>query len=396
MKECNFDPEFELLLHCSRPKLEHHNREQIHALLNKELKWALILQLARSYRVDPLLFQSLKSAYPEKVPQPILQQLQDDYLRNLQASLFQTGELFGILDLLTQAQIPAVPYKGVVLSHSLYQNIHLRRAGDIDLLVHRKDVRRTYRLLTENGYRQTWPEAILTHAQEEEHLQAKYNYGFTRADDRILLELHWGVTPKYFSFPPEADWLWGQLETVTLGGRVLPTFKPEAYLLILAVHGANHCWIRLSWICDIYALLQSHPNLDWDWISRQARSTGSERMLHLALCLAHDLLGAELSPALLSKIDKDPVVQALAGQVKTLLAGKRAYLSEAFEIPRFHIKVRERLSDRVRYLANMAVPTAGDWTNQPLPRHVNWLYYLYRPIRLVLQHGVIPVLKKDE
>ena len=53
-----------------------------------------------------------------------------------------------------------------------------------------------------------------------------------------------------------------------------------------------------------------------------------------------------------------------------------------------HMKMRERLRDKVRYLVRLATThTVGDWMALPLPKPFFFLYYVLRPIRLARDYG---------
>ena len=50
--------------------------------------------------------------------------------------------------------------------------------------------------------------------------------------------------------------------------------------------------------------------------------------------------------------------------------------------------MRERWSDRARYVLAMGRPTIRDWRYLPLPEPLAPLYYLVRPARLFIEHGL--------
>jgi len=75
----------------------------------------------------------------------------------------------------------------------------------------------------------------------------------------------------------------------------------------------------LKWVCDVAELLRIHPAMDWEWVMKQARTSGVVRMLFLGLSLAHHLLGAVLPKDMEHRMQAAPVVHALAAQVRTQL-----------------------------------------------------------------------------
>ena len=85
------------------------------------------------------------------------------------------------------------------------------------------------------------------------------------------------------------------------------TFSAEDLLEILCVQVIKDCWERrqqlehLSKVCDIAEHLRAHPQLEWSRVFQSAQQKGLQRIVHCALILARELLGAELPPQVLSK-----------------------------------------------------------------------------------------------
>jgi hypothetical protein len=344
--------------------------------------------------VLPLLCNGLLAACPEEVPGPVLEQLQDGARANLWANLRQARELLSLLSLFEAHGISAIPYKGVALAQMIYGDLALRQSGDIDIIVKRQDVSRAKDLLVAHKYRLTWPAEPLSDSQEAQHLLAKYNYLLKHEDEGTEVELHWNVAPRYLSFPPNPEWLWGRLRATQLGGRSVSTFSPEDYLLILCVHGMNHCWNRLSWLCDVTELIKRGEALDWDGVVTNARQFGCARALSLALWLGRELLELPIPAAVWRQASRDRTARSLANQVIAQLLDSGRGAPVAFEIPRFHLHARERMRDRLRYCYFMAAPSARDWSTYSLPKSIAMFYYVLRPIRLVVEHGVNPVARR--
>jgi hypothetical protein len=162
---------------------------------------------------------------------------------------------------------------------------------------------------------------------------------------------------------------------------------PEDLLLALAVHGTKHLWERLAWVCDVAALLNSRPSLDWDFVRSRARESRVERMLHLALLLARGLAGAELPERVLAEA-RTPVVSRLASEVASALFKGAGQESAGFvRSVRFNLSARGRLREKAAYLRHIFTPTDGDLTAVSLPAGVSFLYYFLRPFRLALKGG---------
>jgi hypothetical protein len=119
-------------------------------------------------------------------------------------------------------------------------------------------------------------------------------------------------------------------------------------------------------------------------------------MLLLGLFLANDLLGAALPQRVSHRVRADPTVAVLAEQVREQLfretGGLAGLLKGREEAPAFHplhLKVRERLRDKIRYCVLKATAMRGeDWELLPLPKLLFPLYSVIRPIRLARKYGL--------
>jgi len=380
-------PEIKLLLCCAQARKNVEGDTRIRALLQQEIDWAWLLGMAREHGMVPLLYWHLYDTYSEAIPKAALEELRNFHYGNISNNLFLTGELLKLLNLFEAHAIPAVPFKGPALTAFVYGNLALREFVDLDILVHERDVSRARELLISVGYR---PEYQLTAAQEAAFEAAFLPYGysreFTHRDGKSQVDLHWRITERRFSTPLDPENLWGRLERVHLRGKSILTLSPEDLLLILCVHGSKHLWRRLSLLCDVAELIHAHKKMNWGQVMEWAATLGSERMLFLGLYLANDLLGAALPEGVLHKVRADPTLKVLAGQVYERLFQEASDPSEASRFQLFHIRMRERLGDKVRFCVGTAATitriTVADWEVLPLPRYLYPLYYVVRLVRL--------------
>ncbi len=114
-------------------------------------------------------------------------------------------------------------------------------------------------------------------------------------------------------------------------------------------------------------------------------------MLYLGLFLAHHLLDAELPTHILEKIKTDPVIENMAAKVvKSLFVlpddSNSSRINSDFSM--FHLAIKDRFPDKLRHVLNLIfLPSRQDWRYFSLPANLSFLYYLLRPIRLVLKAG---------
>jgi hypothetical protein len=206
-----------------------------------------------------------------------------------------------------------------------------------------------------------------------------------------MVDLHWAITERFFSFPLDPERLWERRSRVSLGGSDVWTFSPEDSLLVLCVHGSKDTWERLKHVCDVAEFVHAHRDMDWGRAVKRAGSLGSERMLFLGLLLAKDLLETPLPEEVSRRAHADPAVGELVRRISERLFRTIDDSPSRFaEIPfrPIHLKMRERLRDKVRYLVRLATThTVGDWMALPLPKPLFSLYYVVRLVRLAGKYG---------
>ena len=197
--------EAELLLCCARISSNSDRAEQLTALLRKDPDWALVLRIAHRHGVAPLVFWRLSQTCPEAVPTDVLDRLRDDFRANGLRNLYWTGELLELLSAFEKQGIPAIPFKGPTLAALAYDNVALRQFDDLDILVRKRDVPKAKELLVSAGYR---PAYRLNDKQEAALLQHNSEHPFTREDDGSVVDLHWEIVERRYSFALDTERLW--------------------------------------------------------------------------------------------------------------------------------------------------------------------------------------------
>ncbi len=391
--------EAELLLCCARTHPDAHCQERFNLLIAQQIDWEHLLQLGLFHGVLPLLYSSLRKLGSEAVPTRILDELRRFFRGNAQSNLFLTAELLKLLSAFEAHGIPAAPFKGPLLALSAYQDLALRQFGDLDLLVHRRDIFEAGKLIVSQGYRPDLDdnEAVddpKPDPDEIAFLGPQY-YTFNRVDGRGRVDLQWRITQEYFSFSLDDERLWDRLAAVSIGGKTVRTFAPGDLLLILCVHGSKHRWEKLKWVCDIAELVRAHKRaIDWEEIQQRGRKQRIQRMLRLGLLLAQDLLGAELPRKIANELDGDSRTKWLAREIRTHpfvpADGRRGKFKRAVFYLRAKDGWREAAYFCLRYLSQycriILSPTRVEREVLPLPEALSFIYFFFRPLRLTAKH----------
>lgn len=350
------------------------------SLPTAEAAWEDFIQLAVAQKVGPLTAATLLAQPPAVLPPSVAARLRALQTRGTQRALLQYAELLRVQAHLRTEGIPLLFFKGQLLAQQAYGNLGLRTCFDLDLFVHQADVLRVKPLLAALGYR---PEFTFRPHEEAGLLRSECEYTFIREDGAARIDLQWQPRARYFSFGVPAQALWDRSVNVSLNGFTVATFAMDDLVLYLIAHGAKHTWHRLEQVCALAGVIHRHPGLNWSAIEAAARAAGADRMLLVAVRLVTEHFQAPVPEALVKRAAQDPRTCALAEEFT------QQWTSTPLPLPLFatlrqHLRLRERWRDRIRHCFwLMVTPTSEDWLARPLPPHLHWAHYLFRPGRLL-------------
>jgi hypothetical protein len=359
--------------------------ERIRAILARPLDWPYLLSEASENSITPLFERAIRAAAPDAIPREYAAQLKSASRANTVRCLFLTAELNKIIELFQAAGIQAIPYKGPVAAQQAYADVTLREFEDLDIILRQRDLPKAHEIILSLGYQPKFP-WILSPGAAASLVPGEYNYRDVAR--RAMVELHTELTLRHFPVVPNLDDFSPRLVPVELSGRTLHTFCVEDALPILCIHGSKDFWERLSWIADISELVQSHPALDWDQVQRRAESLKAQRMLHLGLALAANLLDAPLPPEILARMNADAVPSMIAAEVRHRLLSRELPALDAKGRLQFRRRMIPGTLDGWRYAFRLAVvPAEEDWLMMRLPVPLAPLYIALRPLRLLRKYG---------
>lgn len=390
--------EAEVLVCCSRTDADQHVLDRLTVLRQRNLDWAYLLQQASFHGVMPLLYSNLRKAGMEGVPRHAAESLGHHTRANGRHSFFLSAELMRLAKRFDAAGIPAIPFKGPVLAASAYGDVTLRHFSDLDILVRKTDIPAARRLMLSLGYRSKSPAP----EDEPDHaaFRAPNHYIFLRPDGLSRVDLQWRIAEPYFSFSLDRDQLWGGLMPIALPGGTVYSFEPTNMLLVLCIHGSKHRWEKLKWVCDVSEVLRRYRSvIDWQAFQRSASRLRAERMAGLGLLLAQDVLGADFPVPVSRHLETSPDIQKLARSTRATLLGMSGPAPAAHKRITFYLRATDHWQDRasfgLRYVYEwflaIFTPSSIDTAVLPLPKCLSFLYYFFRPARLLVKHARLAV-----
>lgn len=344
--------------------------------------WSTVLALAEDHGVLAQLARRLQEYREMSRSAGFDRELKERRRSWIAAGMMRAAELFRSLDVLGEAQVAVLAVKGPELAARAYGDACARQYTDLDLLALHAEIPRATQALTAAGYTASIPAVAI------EAGKIPGEYRFIRNGSGIPIEMHTERTLRYFpQSAPLRDFFEAQV-TVAFDNRHVPALSAADELLFLCVHGAKDFWARLLWIADIAALLASNPQLDGARLARMAQLAGAERMLHVGLRLASDLLRAELPEALRQRVEADRAAAPFSAEIQQWLASPGPMTSGLFNRAQFRMRLAGGSISGVRFLTRLLFsPTQEDWAADGAAGLPSVMAAACRPLRLSKKYG---------
>lgn len=315
-------------------------------------------------------------------PAEFQNQLRERHRAQLLATLAMTAELFRVLQRFAQAGIAALVVKGPALAAQAYGDPGLRQYGDLDLLLRDKDIHHATQVMTEAGYQGDVPLSAIAAGK------IPGEYLFTRTGTKLLVELHTERTLRYFPRGLPLEKFFERQIRVRIDTREIPALSVEDELVLICVHGAKHFWERLMWTADVTALITRQTGLDWERAMQAARDAGAERMLHVGLRLAAEILELPLPEKIAAAVRADRTAAKLASQIALWLPAAGLAPPGLLQRAVFRVRMRGGPLAGSAYLLRLSLsPTEEDWVAGAEEKRPWFLDALGRPLRLLRKYG---------
>ncbi len=345
-------------------------RRRCEALLSAPLDWEKVLSLAEAHALTPVVAHNVGPL--GGVPAEVAAHLRSALEVNTRKSLHLARELARVSAALRSGGVQAVAYKGPVLAHLLYGSLGLRRFADLDLLVDRAERERAAAVLIDCGYAR-----YRNIADKRRQERGDCEEQFVRQDDTTI-DLHWEIVQPYLSVGPLPGGWKARTRELQLAGATVRTFGAREQLLVLALHGGKHRWERLSWLADLSAAI-ALGGFDWSEVLTAAGEMRIRYHLLLGVTLAHYCFDAAVPESVLHAAHDAGVPWAYATRIADSLGESTTPLLRTRW--RYQLRMRERLSDRLRAAARFALRPGSVDLDEHSPQHA-LLYPVVRAARV--------------
>jgi hypothetical protein len=370
--------EWKLLVECARAKPD---QQRLKETVREPLDWDFFSKLAEEHAFLGLVALRLREYSKTDVPAEILQGWRERQRAQALFTLQLTAEMFRLFEHFAVAGLEALVIKGPVLSVRCYDDPGARQYGDLDLIVRDKDILRATELMIGLGYD---PRVSLAAIQAK---KAPGEYAFRQRDTKLLVEFHTERTFRYHPRPLPLEKLFERHASMRIDDHEIPALSLEDELILICVHGGKHFWERLGYIADVAAFV-SRQALDWERVHSAAEEVRAERMLHVGLRLATELLGAALPDKVAASFRSDPTVALLVKRILQWLPAGGTAPPGILERAMFRMRMRGDFVSSPAYLLRLSFsPTEEDWAEGAENKRHWFLDALGRPLRLARKYG---------
>lgn len=382
----SLDLENRILLACARTKLTEKHQSQISELVQSPVDWDSLVLLANHHKLLPLLYKHLLNICPNKIPSLTMERLRVFYNNNTLMNLHKLTELIQIDNLFKQNNIQLVSVKGPLLTLEYFDNIALRCFCDIDILVSKEVFKKASLLMRSLGYIYL-PEGI----PEQYFLKFSKlsHHGQLINKNNTLVELHWNLSGQLGAKSLKIETLAPFLQTREIHGYELLTLNKELLLVYLALHAQRHSWQKYDYLLCIAELLNKTPSIDWSIVTELAIMLKIEKVVTLAVFMAHTLLDASLDHKIIKKSKFSDLLPKITKkhlanwQLINQLIIKRTKSREKKwkTVYPLTLQFAGRISDVIYpFYSKNFLPDSSDWERFPIPYRLNTIYYFYHPI----------------
>lgn len=348
-----------------------------------------MVELANRQCVSPLLYRKM-AIHSNQIPREVLKELCVTYYKYAARSMILYNEFTKIFEMLHGEGIPFIVLKGVHLGEIVYGDTALRPISDLDLLIKQDDIERIAEAFRRLGYA---PDQSDGPNRARHHLPPFLKTG------AVPVELHWDIDGERITPSDKMEELWRRARWECIGGANVLVLSTEDLLLHLSLHAAlHHFSLKLISLYDIREILgrRSHE-IAWDQVLSIAGQWKATKALYLTLCLAHDILAAQVPRAVLIALKPPDFNEWYLLSAKEEVFAETKLISESLAQMYASQKMWERLKIIYRrffpseeFMRSVYAGSKSDWI---------YFYYLVRFLELSGRYGRIlcqMVLKRRE
>jgi hypothetical protein len=384
-----------LLIQCCRVHFKTDSIENLNEKIERlgEEKRAEVLKraqlLSRLHRIRPVVYRVLlNTIIPEQFKTLLKNELHSITLKNFELA----KETERIVKKLEATNIVAIPYKGVSFSKQFYGDISMRESSDIDLAINPTSLLGIKPLLEEDGYSIAAGMEDPTKARANYYMENKdLCFDKTTTTEPFHIELHWMITHPNYQAPANLNKIdTAQLVNSELASTQLKFLGSAEHFRATLLHHLLHDGVEyLKLLVDI---AQAKSILITGSVDEKISQLEQHYNVVPIFLAIEDLFGVgqvseqpnknPLSDSITDYCLRSTIGRYQRHRVFSLIGHYRRTLHNRV---RFINNKKDKYLFQLSYLHSLIKPGLGEQQWIPLPSFLHGLYYLIRPIRILLR-----------
>lgn len=255
--------------------------------------------------------------------------------------------------------IPNILIKGLDMASRYYQNDTLRPMYDGDVLVPYRYREQALKLATDSAF----GNKIATFDFHMKDYLHAIHLDFNGLAD---VDLHWNIFPEYSNDLEATDFIWKNLETVTINNVPTKRMSDTHAFFVSLVHGRGYDTTPpFRWVADVVMIMRSAKNIDWNELLKLTRRFHFKPFLKRAFPYLKQEFGVDIPDFFLSELDK---MQPENLEVRYYQLLAKNTLNNNYWLPRLWFSINRRMAFYQLFLKNSQVSLISHFTNWYLDR----------------------------
>jgi hypothetical protein len=245
--------------------------------------WSGVCAVAQAEDLAARAYVKLRR-YAETLPADVREWLEMRCAQTASRNRALAGVLFEIVAAFRESGIPVLSFKGPVLACS-GSGLDVRSFRDLDILVHRADMRSAASVLERLGFFD--PGGITPAPYHRIYMRPEVGSG-------VVVELHVDLYDRDRGVHPDIAGLWDRAVVTEVDGRPIPSPELTDHLLLTIMQLPHHGW-RPALYADVADMIgRQQVAIEWDQLAERAARWGMRSLAGSVLDAVHRLLGVPL------------------------------------------------------------------------------------------------------
>lgn len=271
-------------------KLLKSSLEKETVVIEEDIDWSEILRLSSIHKIIPLIYESAyktQSFQNENIQ--FMQYFKTKSMEIIYSQVKRSHRFLQLYRELNQENIKALVFKGIVL-RELYPVPEERISADEDLLIEKKDLEKTIKILELNNM-----ESVFSDEDEAD----VYHYFCNKSG--LHLEFHTTLFGYKSDINKKMEEVFSTVsqdaDKININNVDVHTFSVDKHFLYIICHAIKHfvsCGTGIRQICDISMYINKYYEIiNWDYIWFEINKMGYDTLLANLLQIAIDYLGLD-------------------------------------------------------------------------------------------------------